>query len=84
MARLLRFRREAPCPRCGGKGIVDRFDGTALEYARKRAGFGLRELARKLKVSAAHLSDVEHNRRNPSIELEGRIRAALAPIVEGK
>lgn len=33
------------------------------------AGFGLRELAKRLAISPTHLSDVENNRRAPSEEL---------------
>ena len=43
--------------------------GQELQRLRKKAGFSLRGFAGKLGTSAAHLSDIEHNRRRPSEEL---------------
>lgn len=38
--------------------------GKAFRKERKEAGIGLREMARKLNISAAYLSDIELGRRN--------------------
>ena len=40
--------------------------GLELRRLREQAGYTLRGLGAKLDVSAAHLSDIEHNRRRPS------------------
>ena len=43
--------------------------GAEIRRLRLAADLSVRELARRLKVSAAHLSDIEHRRRMPSDEL---------------
>jgi transcriptional regulator with XRE-family HTH domain len=50
--------------------------GQELRRLRKEAGMTLRGLAATLEVSAAHLSDIEHNRRRPSDELLRKIARA--------
>ena len=40
-----------------------------LRRLREQSGYTLRGLGTKLDVSAAHLSDIEHNRRRPSEKL---------------
>jgi transcriptional regulator with XRE-family HTH domain len=40
-----------------------------IRNLRELSGFSLRGLGARLGVSAAHLSDIEHNRRRPSEEL---------------
>ncbi|OGS41115.1 MAG: hypothetical protein A2506_11880 [Elusimicrobia bacterium RIFOXYD12_FULL_66_9] len=51
--------------------------GMEIRRLRKEAGLTLRGLAETLEVSAAHLSDIEHNRRRPSDDLLRRIARAL-------
>jgi len=51
--------------------------GQELRRLRKEAGITLRGLAATVEVSAAHLSDIEHNRRRPSDDLLRRIARAL-------
>jgi transcriptional regulator with XRE-family HTH domain len=51
--------------------------GQEIRRFRKEAGMTLRGLAATLEVSAAHLSDIEHNRRRPSNELLRKIARAL-------
>ena len=53
-------RREA-CPRCGQP--TDVVDGLYLRRLRERAGLSLREMGRKIKLSAPYLSAVERNKR---------------------
>lgn len=74
------FRQAIRCPKCDGTGKVGHVHGLSLRIARERAGLGLRETARRAKVSAPYLSDIELGRRDcPDRTLE-RIVAAL----EGK
>lgn len=57
--------------------------GTYLRKARKQTGMSLRRLARQLEVTAAHLSDIERDRRRPSIELLGQMAQQLGlPLQE--
>jgi len=51
--------------------------GEEIRRLRLRAGFTLRGLAAELGVSAAHLSDIEHNRRRPSEKLLRKIADKL-------
>jgi DNA-binding XRE family transcriptional regulator len=54
--------KDQPCPHCGApKRVVN---GEWLRQERKRAGLTLREMARRVGVSAAYLCDIEKNRRN--------------------
>jgi len=54
--------------------------GQEIRRLRLRAGFTLRGLAAELEVSAAHLSDIEHNRRRPSENLLRRITGKLKKV----
>jgi transcriptional regulator with XRE-family HTH domain len=51
--------------------------GEEIRRLRLLAGFTLRGLAASLEVSAAHLSDIEHNRRRPSEKLLRKIADKL-------
>jgi transcriptional regulator with XRE-family HTH domain len=51
--------------------------GQEIRRLRKEAGITLRGLAATVEVSAAHLSDIEHNRRRPSDDLLRKIARAL-------
>jgi len=54
--------------------------GEEIRRLRLRAGFSLRGLAADLGVSAAHLSDIEHNRRRPSERLLRKIADKLRKV----
>jgi transcriptional regulator with XRE-family HTH domain len=51
--------------------------GSEIKRLRLQADFTLRKLADDLGISAAHLSDIEHDRRRPSSELIDRLVAKL-------
>lgn len=51
--------------------------GEEIRRLRLQAGYTLRGLAADLDVSAAHISDIEHNRRRPSEKLLRRIAEKL-------
>jgi transcriptional regulator with XRE-family HTH domain len=51
--------------------------GQEIRRLRNEAGITLRGLAAATEVSAAHLSDIEHNRRRPSEDLLRKIARAL-------
>lgn len=54
--------------------------GQELLRLRLRAGITLRGLARDLQISAAHLSDIEHDRRRPSERLLRRLAGELKDV----
>jgi len=54
--------------------------GEEVRRLRLVAGFTLRGLAADLGVSAAHLSDIEHNRRRPSEKLLRKIAHKLQKV----
>jgi transcriptional regulator with XRE-family HTH domain len=54
--------------------------GQEIRRLRKEAGITLRGLATTLEVSAAHLSDIERNRRRPSDDLLRKIAHALRRV----
>lgn len=68
-----------PCPHCDGTGHVDDpvYHGQQLRNLRKKEGLSLRELARRMKVSVAYLSDLELGRRSWNNELMRRYLVAL-------
>jgi transcriptional regulator with XRE-family HTH domain len=53
---------DQPCPHCGTPRAVA--NGLWLREQRKRAGYSLRDFAKRVGVSAAYICDIEHNRRN--------------------
>jgi len=54
--------------------------GTRIRKLRLKADITLREMARRVGVSAAHMSDVEHGRRMPSDEVLQRIASELKSV----
>lgn len=52
--------------------------GQELHRLRRLAGLSLRGLARRLDISAAHLSDIERDRRRPSETLLRRLARELS------
>lgn len=53
------------CPRCGGTGEIesDREVGERMRSLREGKGLTLREVSRRMGVSAAYVSDLERGRR---------------------
>lgn len=51
------------CPRCHGSGWEQVWRGADLRKARERAGITLREVARRIGLSATYISDVERDNR---------------------
>ncbi|HXB53790.1 MAG TPA: helix-turn-helix transcriptional regulator [Vicinamibacteria bacterium] len=54
--------------------------GNEIRRFRLKSGITLRKFALKAGISAAHLSDIEHDRRHPSAEALARIAAALKHV----
>jgi transcriptional regulator with XRE-family HTH domain len=54
--------------------------GDEIHRFRLKTGITLRQFARKAGISAAHLSDIEHDRRHPSPEALARIAAELKQV----
>ena len=54
--------------------------GEEIRRLRLEAGLTLRRLASDVEVSAAHLSDIEHNRRRPSEALLRKIAGKLRGV----
>jgi transcriptional regulator with XRE-family HTH domain len=54
--------------------------GAEIRRLRLLAASSLRGLAARLEVSAAHLSDIEHDRRRPSEKLLRKIARELKPV----
>lgn len=54
--------------------------GDTIRKLRLRAGLALREMARRVGVSASHQSDIEHGRRMPSDEVLRKIADQLSEV----
>lgn len=54
--------------------------GEEIRRLRLRAGFTLRGLAADVGISAAHMSDIEHNRRRPSEKVLRKIADELKSV----
>jgi len=54
--------------------------GEEIRRLRLRAGFTLRGLAGEVGISAAHMSDIEHNRRRPSEKVLRKIANELKSV----
>lgn len=59
----------APCSRCGAARKEKMYRGSDLRKVRQLAGLTLREMAKRVKKSAAFISDVELGRRRASAEV---------------
>ncbi len=57
--------------------------GQSLRACRQAADLSLRELARRCKISAAYLSDMELGRRFPSGRVHDRLMSALDDYAGG-
>ena len=51
--------------------------GRTIKHVRTQAGYTLRGFAEMVGISAAYLSDIEHDRRNPTDEVLRKIAAKL-------
>jgi transcriptional regulator with XRE-family HTH domain len=51
--------------------------GAVLRTLRQERGYTIEEAARRAKISANYLGDVEHERRNPTLKVVARILAGL-------
>ena len=65
------------CRYCKGRGYKFVVNGKRLRQIRTLRGLSLRELARRAKVSAAYMSDIELGRRQPAEATRFRIEQAL-------
>lgn len=67
------------CPRCEGTGRIvdDSSVGRIFRQLRQRKGISLREVARRIKLSAAYLSDLERGHKHWSLSLRGKYALAL-------
>ncbi len=54
--------------------------GSEIGALRTKAGLTLREFARRIGISAAHQSDIEHDRRRPGPEVLLRIVSELSGV----
>lgn len=70
------------CPCCGGEKRST--NGAVLRWERERAGLSVREVARRMGVSAAYLSDIERNRRGRGSEIIARFDRAVAGTQKGR
>lgn len=68
MSRDVSPERRVRCPHCGNWTTV--VNGLWLREKRKRAGLSLREMARRLDLSAAYVSDIERNNRGASQDVQ--------------
>ena len=59
-------------------------NGATIRTARKKKNMSLRELARKLTVSAPYLSDLEQGNRSFSEDLFNRAKQAIAKFRNSK
>jgi predicted transcriptional regulator len=65
----------AACPRCFGKGRIPIYLGADLRAIREASGLSLRELARRLSLSAAYLGDVELGQRRATDSIVNAYKA---------
>lgn len=72
------------CPRCEGTGMIldPAYQGKQARARRKTANVSLRELARRMNLSAAYLSDLELGRRGWNETLTARYIKALRETEE--
>jgi transcriptional regulator with XRE-family HTH domain len=56
--------------------------GETIRQLRDQRDLSLREFAKRVGSTPAHISDIENNRRNPSDELLEKIAAALSTPLE--
>lgn len=71
--------RFVPCPKCAGTGrlINAVVVGKQMREKRRQYGVSLREVARRMGLSAPYVSDLELGRRNFKLAMQARYEAAL-------
>lgn len=57
------------CHHCDGNGTIREINPAWLREVRKKKGISIRQMAKKLKLSAPFISDVELGRRRPNIKI---------------
>ncbi len=67
------------CPRCGGSGQVDdpAEQGKKMRELRLAKKLSLKEVARRMNLTAAYISDMELGRRNWRAELVEKYNRAI-------
>lgn len=77
--RRMRINKTALCTRCDGTGEIENpaYRGQEMRKLRKDAGLPLREIARRMKLSAAYVSDLELGRRGWNDGLIRRYQKAI-------
>ena len=68
------------CPKCQGAGILisPEFFGGEMRAQREAEGITLREMAKRMKISAMFLSDMERGKRNWSGERVALFRQIIS------
>ena len=78
------------CHRCGGSGLEpdDRAVGREMRDLRERRGLTLRQLAARLELSPAYISDLERGNRHwhkgMTDSFKSALRAARTPLDGGR
>jgi len=72
------------CPKCRGVGRLSGINGAYARWLREKSGVGLREMARRLNVSAAYVSDAERGRCAFPPQWAQAYGAARAAIMGGR
>ena len=74
------------CPTCDGKGVIaDRAAvGDELQKLRLESGVSLRSVAKRMKISAQFLSQLERKLRNWTPKLEAKFRQVVAKSTSTK
>ena len=65
---------------CEHAAMNEKALGREIKHLRLKAEMTLREFARRLGISPAHQSDIEHGRRRPSLELLRKIAEELRAV----
>ena len=67
------------CPKCAGTGsVIDpRMQGQQMRELRVKKGIAVREVARRMNLSAPYISDIELGRRAFNTDLIQRYKQAL-------
>ena len=68
------------CSKCGGSGQILNpvIEGAAYRSTRIKRGLSLREVARRMNISAMYLCDLERGRRAWHDEIRNKIEKAMA------
>ena len=77
--RCMRIQKTTACIRCGGSGEIENpvYRGQEMRKKRETAARSLRDVARRMELSAAYVSDLELGRRAWSPKLIKAYEGAL-------